>query len=185
MLRRDCPKGRKSIARPNIHRLSARMLGRAILLRPLGQSRPHPPSSSSSYTGCTQESGFNFTGAIGTNNKITTAGYIYDSAGNLIAAPPTGTSYTYDAENHLTATAGQTYFYDGDGKRVEKASGSPLTANKLYWYDQSGNAIYESDAAGHELYAYYRFGGLLVAREEANDWVDHYGLDALGNVRWL
>jgi len=24
------------------------------------------------------------------------------------------------------------------------------------------------------------FGGLLVAREEANDWVDHYGLDALG-----
>ena len=30
-----------------------------------------------------------------------------------------------------------------------------------------------------------RFQGLLTTREEANDWVDHYGLDALGNVRWL
>ncbi len=102
----------------------------------------------------------------------------------------------YDAENHLISAGGQTYLYDavcasrmtlrdGDGKRVEKASGSPLTANKLYWYDQEGNAIYETDAAGYELFRYFRFGGLLVAREEGNDWVDHYGLDALGNVRWV
>jgi len=27
---------------------------------------------------------------------------------------------------------------------------------------------------------YFRFDGTLVAREEWNDWVDHYGLDALG-----
>jgi RHS repeat-associated protein len=112
-------------------------------------------------------------------------GYSYDSAGDLIAAPPTGTAYAYDAKNHLVSTAGQTYLYDGDGKRVEKASGSPLAANKLYWYDQGGNVIYETDAAGNELYGYYRFAAMLVAREEANDWVDHYGLDALGNVRWL
>jgi RHS repeat-associated protein len=90
------------------------------------------------------------------------------------------------AENHLIATAGQTYLYDGDGKRVEKATtGTPLAPNKLYWYDQAGNSIYETSAAGSELYRYYRFGGLLVAREEANDYVDHYGTDALGNVRYL
>jgi len=144
------------------------------------------PSSSSNYIGCSQESGFNFNGAISTKNQIVAAGYAYDSAGNLIAAPPTGTAYVYDAENHLTAAAGQTYLYDGDGKRVEKATtGPPLAANKLYWYDQSGNAIYETDPSGNELYRYYRFAGLLVAREEYNDWVDHYGLDALGSVRWV
>jgi RHS repeat-associated protein len=92
----------------------------------------------------------------------------------------------YDAENHLTATGGQTYLYDGDGKRVEKATtGTPPVPNKLYWYDQGGNVIYETDASGNELYRYYYFAGRLVDREEANDWVDHYALDALGNVRWL
>jgi RHS repeat-associated protein len=75
---------------------------------------------------------------------------------------------------------------DGDGKRVEKASGSPLTANKFYWYGTDSDPVLESDASGNELYRYFRFQGLLVAREEANPhWIDHYGLDALGNVRWL
>jgi RHS repeat-associated protein len=137
---------------------------------------------SSAYTGCTQE---NLNVSVNTKNQINLAGYAYDSAGNLIAAPPTGTVYAYDAENHLVSTSGQTYLYDGDGKRVEKASGSPLTANKLYWYGAETNPIIETDAAGNELYRYFRFQGLLVTREESNDWVDHYGLDALGSVRWL
>jgi len=136
---------------------------------------------SSAYTGCTQES---LSIAVNAKNQI--IGSTYDSAGNLIIAQPSNVQYTYDAENHLISAAGQTYLYDGDGKRVEKAAtGPPLTANKLYWYDQGGNAIYETNAAGNELYRYFRFGGLLVAREEWNDWVDHYGVDALGNVRWL
>jgi hypothetical protein len=132
------------------------------------------PSSSSNYTGCSQESGFNFTGAISTKNQVAATGYAYDSAGNLIAAPSTGTTNTYDAENHLISTGGQTYLYDAvcasrmtlrdsDGKRVEKASGSPLTANKLYWYGAEDSPIIETDAAGNELYRYFRFGGLLVA----------------------
>jgi RHS repeat-associated protein len=137
-------------------------------------------SVSSLYTGCTQE---NLSLAVNTKNQI--IGDTYDSAGNLIIAQPGNFQYTYDAENHLTATSGQTYLYDGDGKRVEKASGSPLVANKLYWYGTQDSPIIETDAAGNELYRYFSFAGLLVAREEANDWVDHYGLDALGNVRWL
>ena len=83
------------------------------------------------------------------------------------------------------SAGGQTYVYDGDGKRVEKASGSPLTANKLYWYGSGDSPVLETDAAGNELFRYFYFQGLLIAREEANDWVDHYGLDALGNVVWL
>ncbi len=82
------------------------------------------PSSSPSYTGCVQESGFNFTGSINTKNQIAASGYAYDAAGNLIAAPPTGTTYTYDAENHLVSTAGVTYTYDGDGRRVTKSNGT-------------------------------------------------------------
>jgi hypothetical protein len=86
----------------------------------------------------------------------------------------------------LISTAGQTYLHDGDGKRVEKAtSGTPPVPNKLYWYDQSGDVIYETDAAGNELDRYYYFAGRLVSREEANDWVNKYGTDALGNVRFL
>jgi hypothetical protein len=124
------------------------------------------PSSSSNYTGCSQESGFNFNGAISTKNQIAAAGYAYDSAGNLIAAPPTGTAYVYDAENHLISTSGQTYLYDGDGKRVEKATtGTPLVPNKLYWYGTDNSPVIETDANGNELYRYFRFGGLLVARE--------------------
>jgi RHS repeat-associated protein len=135
---------------------------------------------SSSYTGCTQES---LSVAVGSKNQI--IGNTYDAAGNLIIAQPGNFQYTYDAENHLIATAGQTYLYDGDGKRVEKASGTPLVPNKLYWYGQESNPIYETDATGNELDRYFYFAGRLVTREEASDWVDHYGLDALGNVRWV
>jgi hypothetical protein len=110
---------------------------------------------------------------------------MYDSAGNLIAAPPTGTTYTYDAENRLISTGGQTYLYDGDGKRVEKASGSPLTANKIYWYGTDSNPVIETDASGNELDRYFYFAGRLVNREEANDAVDHYASDALGNIRYV
>ena len=48
-------------------------------------------------------------------------------------------TYTYDAENRLTLTAGWVYTYDGDGKRVKKcaiscttgAGGPPFTPKKL------------------------------------------------------
>jgi len=85
----------------------------------------------------------------------------------------------------MVSTGGQTYLYDGDGKRVEKASGSPLVANKLDWYGTDSNPVIETDANGNEFFRYFYFDGQLVTREEASDWVDHYGLDALGNVRWV
>jgi RHS repeat-associated protein len=139
------------------------------------------------YNGCTQESGFNFSGAIGTSNRITAAGYNYDTAGNIMAAPPTGTTYTYDAENRLVSAGGLSYTYDGDGKRIFKApSNAPTQPNKIYWYGTDGNVIVETDGAGNTLYRHYYFYGIHVARMEGyGGWVDHYGLDHLGNTRFF
>jgi RHS repeat-associated protein len=136
---------------------------------------------STAYNGCTQE---NLSVSVNGKNQI--IGNTYDAAGNLFIAQPGNVQYNYDAENHLISTSGQTYLYDGDGKRVEKATtGTPPVPNKLYWYGAEDSPILETDALGNELYRYFRFLGTLVAREEANDWVDHYGVDALGNVRFL
>gem|GEM_PF-1552434 len=142
------------------------------------------PTTNSAYTGCVQESGFNLTGSMGTNNRIATSGYVYDAAGNMTTSPGAGTT-VFNAENQLVSAGGQTYLYDGDGKRVEKASGSPLTANKLYWYGANSSPVIETDGSGAFQYRYISFNGMRVSREEANVWVDHYGLDALGNVRYV
>ncbi len=48
------------------------------------------------------------------NGKIGT--FQYDANGNMISR--NGQPISYDAENHLTAFAGKTYLYDGDGNRV-------------------------------------------------------------------
>ena len=78
------------------------------------------------------------------NNRINAAGYGYDSAGNLTAAP--GWNYTFDAENKMTtASDGQpqnisSYSYDGDGRRVKKAVGTTTT---VFVYDASGQLMAE------------------------------------------
>ena len=129
------------------------------------------PSSSPSYTGCVQESGFNFNGAISTRNQIAASGYTYDGAGNLITAPPTGTTYAYDAENHLISTGGVTYTYDGDGKRVTKSSGT------IYSYLPSGEVLMESSlSTGYEQFLYFYFNGQRVANTN--------NLNAPGEFAW-
>jgi YD repeat-containing protein len=72
------------------------------------------------------------------NNRISAAGYRYDSAGNLECDPdhPCGATspfpayYTYDAENRINTAAisgGAIYVYDGDGRRVKKLVGTNTT----------------------------------------------------------
>ena len=60
---------------------------------------------------------------VGGNNRISTAGYQYDAAGNM-TSDGLGHAYTYDQENRITGAAGYTYTYDSDGNRVEKINGS-------------------------------------------------------------
>ena len=94
--------------------------------------------AASGYTGCSQESGFNFTNTTTPKNQVSTYGY--DAAGNMTSIPSVAT-YTYNAENQLVSTAGVTYTYDGDGKRVSKSNG------KLYWYGMGSDTLDESDAS--------------------------------------
>ena len=118
-----------------------------------------------------------------TANRI--SGYCYDSAGNLLdqttcpANPPH--AYTYNAENQLTATAGVTYTYDGDGKRVQKSNG------KLYWYGMGSDPLDETDLAGNtnnsSFNEYIFFGGKRIARRDFQNNVNYYFADHLGTAR--
>jgi RHS repeat-associated protein len=113
-----------------------------------------------------------------TKNQI--SGSTYDSAGNLIS-DNLGHTYAYNAENQLISTAGVTYNYDGNGKRVQKSSG------KLYWYGISGDALDETDAQGNtnnSTFSEYVFlGGHRIARRDYLNSVSYYFADHLGTAR--
>jgi RHS repeat-associated protein len=135
--------------------------------------------SGSPYTGCTQE-GLSTTAT--TKNQI--SGFCYDAAGNLLAqsAPPCPVpAYTYNAENQLVSTAGVTYTYDGDGKRVKKSNG------KLYWYGMGSDPLDETDLAGNttntSFNEYIFFGGKRIARRDSTNAVNYYFADHLGTAR--
>src|SRR5882762_9238284 len=71
-----------------------------------------------------------------------------------------GASYTYDAEGHLTETAGATCAYDGDGNRVKKMIGSTGT---IYWRGLDGEVANETDAANAILHRHVSFAGRRVS----------------------
>jgi RHS repeat-associated protein len=121
------------------------------------------------YSGCTQEY---LTAAAMPNNQL--SGYGYDAAGNMISNPGIAT-YTYNAENQMTSTAGITYTYDGDGKRVQKSNG------KLYWYGMGSDPLVETDAAGNNPYVF--FGGKRIARRNSAGTVSYNFADHLGTSR--
>ena len=133
-------------------------------------------TTQSAYVGCSQESGL--TTQATTNNQL--VNYGYDAAGNMISVPGIA-SYTYDAENHLISTAGYTYSYDGDGKRVMKSSGSSGT---IYWYGASSMPLLETTLTGGGNFAYYYFNGRITNRREFAHFFtpDLYVHDALGNT---
>jgi RHS repeat-associated protein len=132
--------------------------------------------ASTAYNGCTQES-LSLTATA--QNRISTSGYSYDTAGNMTAA--SGATYSYDAENHLTSTAGVTYSYDGDGKRVMKSNG------KIYWYGIDGSILDETDLTGSATNSsfneYFFFGGRRIARRDSSNNVFYYAADHLGTSR--
>jgi RHS repeat-associated protein len=87
----------------------------------------------------------------------------------------------YNAENQMTSTAGVTYTYDGDGKRVQKSSG------KLYWYGLGSDPLDETDGAGATNNAsfneYIFFDGKRIARRDSTNAVNYYFADHLGTAR--
>lgn len=99
------------------------------------------------------------------NNRITSAGYVYDAAGNLLcdalhqcggaatSAPTLSVNYAYfdyDAENRMVragaggsgyASGGTSYTYDGDGRRVRKSTYNG--EDTIFVYDAMGKAVAE------------------------------------------
>ncbi|MBI4480443.1 MAG: hypothetical protein HY651_10515 [Acidobacteria bacterium] len=78
----------------------------------------------------------------------------------------------------MATTAGVTYTYDGDGRRVSKSNG------KLYWYGVNGQVLAESDASGTIISEYIYFNGMRIARRDVSSGNVYYFLgDRLGNAR--
>jgi len=128
--------------------------------------------ASSAYNGCTQES---LSIIASGNNQINGNGY--DAAGNMTTA--SGASYNYNAENQLTSTGSVNYTYDGDGRRVEKSSGT------LYWYGAGSDPIAESNLAGSSMDEYVFFDGKRIARRKSTGEIDYYFADHLGTSRMV
>jgi RHS repeat-associated protein len=140
-------------------------------------------STISGPSGCSEPLALNTTATIA--NQI--SGYCYDAAGNLLVQGtcPTGSNptytYTYDAEHHLISTAGVTYSYDGDGKRVQRSNGT------IYWYGGETDALDETDLTGSttdsSFFEYIFLGGKRIARRDYQNNVDYYFADHLGTSR--
>jgi RHS repeat-associated protein len=121
----------------------------------------------------------------GANNRITRAGYAYDSSGNLIAEPRK--SYAFDAENRLvTATvegAGTSqYVYDGNSHRVKKIVGGVATR---FEYGAGGELIAErNDSNSVVTKDYFYNGGLLATTKTGTNGEYEYATaDQLGTPR--
>lgn len=82
------------------------------------------------------------------HNQPTGSSYVYDASGDMTYDPATLDTYTYDAENRLTAVTGgatASYTYDADGFRVEKSANG---TNTVYIYSGSEDiAEYDNGAA--------------------------------------
>jgi len=77
----------------------------------------------------------------------------------------------------MTTTAGVTYTYDGDGRRVQKSSG------KLYWYGTGADPLVETDLAGNNPTEFVFFNGKRIARRDAAGAVFYFFSDHLSSSR--
>jgi hypothetical protein len=86
---------------------------------------------------------------VNANNRITNTGFSYDAAGNVLADGLNG--YIYDAESHLTSlnSGAATYFYGGDGQRVEAFPGLS-NAELLTLRKASYDTDYNNRIDGHD-----------------------------------
>ena len=140
----------------------------------------------SGYTGCTQE---NLSVSVNANNQLSSTGFVYDAAGNLMFTPAPGSAgYTYNAESEITQADTNSitnYLYDGDGNRLEK-SAAPNGVYKIYWYGAGTEILDESDGSGNFTNEYVFFGGKRIAmRTVSTGTIYYYEEDMLGSSRTI
>jgi RHS repeat-associated protein len=111
-----------------------------------------------------------------TQNQLSGIGVVYDAAGN-VANDGNGNTPTYDAENRIVTDAGVTYYYDADGARMEKSSGTK------YWFGPGGEVLTEAVLAGTIDEEYIYFNGERIARiDRPSGEVHYYFSDHLGSA---
>ncbi len=121
---------------------------------------------------------------VNTKNQITNTGFSYDAAGNL-RADATNT-YSFDAENHLTAlnSGAATYTYDAQGRRMTKKIGS-TTTEYIYF---NGDVLAEYNL-GDQVWSDYIFAGGRRLASAGTDptglGVRYYHADHLGSARLM
>lgn len=104
-------------------------------------------------------------------------GFCYDAAGNMTGSTSCpASSFAYDADNQLISSAGYTYRYDGDGKRVVKCSGTYPTCSSgtLYWTGSSTTVLAETDWTGAAVEEYAYFNGRRISRRDGTGNTVHY-----------
>jgi RHS repeat-associated protein len=102
-----------------------------------------------------------------TSNQMTSSGYAYDAAGNLMDGG--GNAYTYDAEgNVLTVSGGTsaTFAYDALNQRIWTTIGGVVRA---YGFNASGQRATVWDGNGNLLSAQYYASGQALAYWLASD----------------
>jgi RHS repeat-associated protein len=138
-----------------------------------------------------------FTMNTSNNDQFTGTGIGYDPDGDMTA--DTVYNYTYDAEHRISTASGMAggpycYTYDVYGVRVMKSHASggsctgTVTVDMLYWRDNSGYTIAETDGTGSSTNSNYNeyvfFAGRRIA--ESNPYsssVYYYFVDQLGSTR--
>ncbi len=104
--------------------------------------------------------------------NTTTETYTYDPVGNRLSTL-SGSGWTYNSSNELTARPGATYTYDNNGNTLTKTDATGTTnyawgfENRLtsvtlpgsgstvsFKYDPFGRRIYKSSSSGTSVYAY-------------------------------
>jgi RHS repeat-associated protein len=114
------------------------------------------------------------------NNRITTAGYSYDGAGNLTNDPTQ--SFGFDAENMITKVNSlEVHRYDGDGNRVRKNFSNGEQVRMVY---SGGQLIAEYDLTNGSLKKEYVYGAKgLIAAIEPSAVIKYTTADHLGSPR--
>jgi RHS repeat-associated protein len=117
--------------------------------------------------------------SAGVTNQVSVGSAAYDAAGNM-TTDNTGETYNYDAEGRISATGGYNYYYNGDGVRVAKVDGS---AGRIYWPDESGESLNETDLSGGTVARNVYWGGTQIARQDSGGNWTYLLHDQLGSTR--
>jgi RHS repeat-associated protein len=123
-----------------------------------------------SGTGCSQPT--LSVSASTSTNQITSSGFSYDAAGNLLGDGYN--AFQWNDEGRPASANGTTYTYDGDGRRVEKSSAT------LYW-----DGLAETDTSGNTTNEYIFFAGARIARRDGSGNIYYYFHDQLGTSRTI